>query len=199
ALGALGGVVLLAVVVVVVVVLVVAGWFVVTYNGLVRLRNRLQGAWAQIDVQLRRRYDLIPNLVATVKGYATHEQAVFTAVTQARAHAVASTGRPSMHAADENQLVGTLNRLFAVAEAYPKLRASENFLQLQNELSLTEDRIQAARRFYNANVRDYRNQTRQFPGVLFAGTFHMGMIDFFEIESPAFRVAPTVGFDPVVA
>ncbi len=166
----------------------------VQYNRMVSLRNRCKESWSNVDTELKRRYDLIPNLVATVKGYATHEQALFAAVTQARAHAIGSTGRPAIQAADENRLVDTLNRLFAVAEAYPKLLAAGNFLQLQNELSMTEDRIQAARRFYNANVRDYRNQIRQFPGVMFAGMFGMGEIDFFEIASPHFRTAPPVSF-----
>ncbi len=171
---------------------------IVQFNRMTSLRNRCKESWSNVDTELKRRYDLIPNLVAAVKGYATHEQAVFTAVTQARAQAIASTGRPALQAQDENHLVGQLNRLLAVAEAYPKLRAADSFLQLQNELSLTEDRIQAARRFYNANVRDYRNQTRQFPGVFFAGMFGMGEIDFFEIQSPAFGQAPVLSFGQTV-
>lgn len=162
------------------------------FNRMVALRNRCAESWSNVDTELRRRYELIPNLVATVKGYAKHEQDVLAAVVQARAAALASTGRPTDQARDENTLVRALDRLLAVAEAYPQLKASSNFLRLQEELAMTEDRIQAARRFYNANVRDYRNQTRQFPGVVFAGLYRMREIDFFEIESPHMRSAPRV-------
>jgi LemA protein len=162
------------------------------FNRMVTLRNRVHESWSNVDTELKRRYDLIPNLVESVKGYAKHEKDVVAAVSAARARAIASAGRPSTQAADENALVRAVNRLFAVAEAYPQLRASENFLQLQNELSNTEDRIQAARRFYNGNVRDYLNQTRQFPGVLLARMFGMGPEDYFEIDSVAMRQAPRV-------
>ena len=164
------------------------------FNRMTGLRNRVAESWSNVDTELKRRYDLIPNLVATVKGYAAHESQVFNAVSQARAAAVASKGRPATQAQDENVLVGAIDRLLAVAEAYPQLKASGNFLSLQQELALTEDRIQAARRFYNANVRDYRNQTRQFPGALFAGMFGMGELDYFEIGSPHFRQSPAVAF-----
>src|SRR5260370_11373910 len=125
--------------------------FIASYNGLVRLRNRIQGAWAQIDVQLRRRYDLIPNLVETVKGYATHEKGTFEAVTEARANAINAQG-PAQQAAAENVISGALKSLFAVAEAYPELKANQNFLALQEELTGTEGRIAYARQFYNDNV-----------------------------------------------
>ncbi|MES2155913.1 MAG: LemA family protein [bacterium] len=173
------------------ILIVAIPWF--QYNRMVTLRNRCSESWSNVDTELKRRYDLIPNLVATVKGYAAHEKEVLTQVVQARAAAIASsTTGAARHAANENALVGAMNRLLAVAEAYPTLRANTNFLQLQTELALTEDRIQAARRFYNANVRDFRNQTHTFPGVFFAGWFGMRDIAFFEVGSPAFRVAPTV-------
>ncbi|MAE60333.1 MAG: hypothetical protein CMJ49_03140, partial [Planctomycetaceae bacterium] len=129
-------------------------WLIATYNGLVRLRQHVRESWSGIDTELRRRYDLIPNLVETVKGYAAHERETLEAVVRARQAAVESRGSPASQAADENVLVDTLGRLFALAEGYPDLKASGNFLELQNELVNTEDRIQAARRFYNANVRD---------------------------------------------
>jgi len=168
------------------------------YNRMVSLRNRCKESWSNVDTELRRRYELIPNLVATVKGYARHEQGTVAAVVQARARALASTGRPASQALDENVLVHAIDRLLAVAEAYPDLKASQNFLQLQTELAVTEDRIQAARRFYNGNVRDYRNQTRQFPGVLFAGLFGMGEVEFFEIGSPHYRTVPHVDLHAAV-
>ena len=175
----------------VVLLAVVVTWF--QYNRMVTLRNRCTESWSNVDTELRRRYDLIPNLVATVKGYAAHEQAVMAHVSQARTMALSSSSAgAARHTANENALVGALDRLLAVAEAYPDLKASASFLRLQSELAMTEDRIQAARRFYNANVRDYRNQTRTFPGVALAGAFGMRDAAFFEIESPAFRVAPRV-------
>ena len=162
------------------------------YNRLVTLRNRCTESWSNVDAELRRRYDLVPNLVETVKGYAAHERSALEAVTEARARAVASRGRPSEQAADERPLVAALGRLLAVAEAYPDLKASRNFLQLQEELVNTEDRIQASRRFYNGNVRDHRNATRQFPGFLFARLFRFGEIDFFEVEAVAAPAPPVV-------
>lgn len=161
------------------------------YNRMVTLRNRCTESWANVDTELRRRHDLVPNLVAAVKGAAAHERAVLAAVTQARAHALAAKDRRSLEGA-ENELARAMGRLLALAEAYPALKASRNFLQLQDELAITEDRIQAARRFYNANVRDYRDQTRQFPGVLVANLFGFGAVPFFEVESPAMRRAPAV-------
>lgn len=162
------------------------------FNRMVVLRNRIRESWGNVDTELRRRHDLVPNLVAAVKGYAAHERQVLESVVAARARAAAPHGRRQEAAAHESVLAGALERLLAVAEAYPRLRASEGFLRLQAELANTEDRIQASRRFYNANVRDYRNQTRQFPGVLFAAIYRMGPIDFFEVSSLAVRRAPRV-------
>lgn len=161
------------------------------YNRMVTLRNRCNESWSNVDTELRRRHDLVPNLVAAVKGAAAHERTVFNAVTQARARALEAKDRHALEGA-ENELARAMGRLLALAEAYPSLKASRNFLQLQDELAITEDRIQAARRFYNGNVRDYRDQTRQFPGVLVANAFRFGEIAFFEVESPAMRHAPAV-------
>ena len=168
------------------------GWAVVTYNALVRLRNQTRESWSGIDTELKRRYDLIPNLVASVRGYVTHERETLEAVALARARAVASTGSPESQARDENVLVGQLRRLQAVAESYPTLKASENFLTLQQELTNTEDRIQAARRFYNANVRDLNTRIQQFPSNLVAGAFGFQRSEFFEIEQAIERQAPVV-------
>jgi LemA protein len=154
-----------------VIVLVPLIYVVVTYNTLVALRNHIRDAWGNVDTELKRRYDLIPNLVATVKGYAAHEKEVFERVTQLRAQCMASQGRPQEQAVDENQLVAALQRMLAVVENYPQLKADQNFLHLQRELVNTEDRIQAARRFYNGNVRDYRNKCETFPSSLVAGVF----------------------------
>jgi LemA protein len=162
------------------------------YNSLVSGRNHVKESWSGIDTELKRRYDLIPNLVETVKGYATHERTVLELVIEARTRAVASTGSPSSQAQDENMLVGALKQLFAVVERYPDLKASANFLALQNQLTETEDRIQAARRFYNANVRDYDNRCQMFPTNLLAGTFHFQPAEFFEIESAVERQTPQV-------
>lgn len=165
-----------------VIVLVVVIWVVGTYNVLVRLRQHCRESWSGIDTELRRRYDLVPNLVETVKGYAAHERQTLQAVIDARSRAVASTGSPQSQAADENAFVGALRQLFAVSEGYPELKASQNFLQLQKELANTEDRIQAARRFYNANVRDMNTRVEVFPSNLLAGMFHFTPEEFFEIE-----------------
>ena len=169
-------------------------WGVATYNGFVRLRNLVQEAWRQIDVELHRRHDLIPNLVETVKGYAAHERAVFDEVTAARAAAAAPGSSPAEQAAQENQLTAALGRLFAVAEAYPQLRAADNFLALQAELTNTEDRIAAGRRFYNANVRQLNTKVESFPSNLIAGWFHFTRAEYFEAEDPAVRAVPTVDF-----
>jgi LemA protein len=162
------------------------------YNMLVRLRNHVRESWANVDTELKRRYDLIPNLVETVRGYATHERAVLENVTKARAVAVASTGRPASQAADENVLVQALKSLFMVVENYPQLRANQNFLRLQQALVDTEDRIQAARRFYNANVRDYNSRCQVVPSNIIAGMFGFELADFFEIEAAIERQAPQV-------
>jgi LemA protein len=162
------------------------------YNHLVGLRNRVTESWSNVDTELKRRYDLIPNLVETVKGYAAHERETLQRVTEARARAVASTGRPASQAADENALIETIKSLFAVVERYPDLKASRSFLALQEELTDTEDRIQAARRFYNGNVRDYNNSCQSVPTNIIAGMFRFQQADFFEIEAIAMRQAPKV-------
>ena len=159
-------------------------FLVFKYNSFVTLRNRVEEAWADIDVQLKRRYDLIPNLVNTVKGYASHESSVFEKVTEARTQAMGASSKGDMKeiAKAENQLAGTLKTLFAVSENYPTLRASENFQQLQNELTDTEDKIQAARRFYNGNVRDFNTKVETFPSNLIANLFHFASKEFFDID-----------------
>jgi LemA protein len=166
------------------VIAIILGWFVASYNGFVRLINRAKEAWADIDVQLRRRYDLIPNLVNTVKGYAAHEQTAFEKVTTARSAAMsaasAATALPA-RAAAENALSGALGRIFAIAEAYPELKANQNFLELQRELEDTENKIQAARRFYNTNVRDLNIKTATFPSNIIAGMFHFQPMEFFQL------------------
>jgi LemA protein len=169
-------------------------WFIATYNGLVRLRQHVAESWSGIDTELKRRYDLIPNLVETVKGYATHERQTLQMVVEARSRAVASTGSPRQQAADENVLVGSLRQLLAVAEGYPQLKANENFLQLQRELANTEDRIQAARRFYNANVRDLNTRVQVVPSNLVASMFGFREAEFFEIEDAVQRQAPQAKF-----
>lgn len=156
-------------------------WIVVIYNGLVTLRNRAKEAWSDIDVQLKRRYDLIPNLVETVKGYAKHEKELFEKVTEARARAIGATGVKEQAEA-ENMLTGALKSLFAVAENYPSLRASENFQKLQDELTDTENKIEAARRFYNANVRDLNIKIEKFPDNIVARMFGFKQMDLFELE-----------------
>ena len=168
---------------------------VLNYNGLVRARNSIRESWACIDTELKRRYDLIPNLVETVKGYAVHERQVLEEVVAARTRAVASTGSPNSQAADENMLVQALRQIFALAEAYPQLKADANFRKLQDELVNTEDRIQAARRFYNANVRDYNNRVQAFPSNIIAGLFSFRAAEYFEVEEVGIRQAVQVGFD----
>ena len=166
------------------VVALVFFWVISAYNRLVTLKNRAKEAWADIDVQLKRRYDLIPNLVETVKGYAAHERELFEKVTEARTKAMgAQTIKEKGEA--ENFLSSTLKSLFAVAENYPDLKASTNFLELQRELRDTEDKIQAARRFYNTNVRDLNIKIESFPANIIAETFRFGKIEFFEIEEAA--------------
>ncbi|MPV36836.1 LemA family protein [Georgenia subflava] len=185
------GVVLIIIGVVVVIVLI---WAIATYNGLVRLRNLVQEAWRQIDVELHRRYDLIPNLIETVKGYAAHERAVFDEVTEARAAAATPGTTPAQQAQQENQLTAALGRLFAVAEAYPELRAAEAFTRLQAELTNTEDRIAAGRRFYNANVRQLNTKVETFPPNIVASLFSFRRAEYFEANDPAVRTAPAVSF-----
>ena len=178
--------ILLAIVVVLVLVLITF------YNRLVRFRNRVENAWAQVDVQLKRRYDLIPNLVETVKGYASHERETFEAVTAARTRAAAAQG-PAEQGAAEGILGQALGRLFAVAEAYPELQADENFRQLQEELAQTENRIAVSRQVYNDTVLTYNTAIQTVPGVFFAGPFGFSKKDFFEVEDGA-REAPRVAF-----
>jgi len=151
------------------------------FNRFVSLRNRTKEAWADIEVQLKRRYDLIPNLVNTVKGYATHESNAFENVTKARSMAMGAQGPTGEHAQAENMLTGALKSVFAIAEAYPELKANQNFLALQNELSDTENKIQAARRFYNTNVRDLNISIESFPGNLVAGVFGFPKMEFFDL------------------
>ena len=160
---------------------VVILWVIYAFNRFVSLRNRAKEAWADIEVQLKRRYDLIPNLVNSVKGYATHESSAFENVTKARTMAMGATGPTPAHAQAENMLSGALKSLFAVAEAYPDLKANQNFLALQNELSDTENKIQAARRFFNSNVRDLNIGIESFPGNIIAGIFRFSKMEFFDL------------------
>lgn len=175
-----------------IIVLVLLG-IAALYNSLVVLKNRAKEAWADIDVQLKRRYDLIPNLVETVKGYATHERELFEKVTQARANAMSATGAKEKAGA-ENMLSDTLKSLFAVSENYPDLKASTNFLELQRELTDTEDKIQAARRFYNTNVRDLNIKIESFPANLIAGSLGFKQMDLFQTANEAEKEPTKVKF-----
>lgn len=167
-----------------VIAVVVVGFVIISYNSLVTLRNRVEEAWSDITVQLKRRADLIPNLVNSVKGYAAHESGVFEKVTEARS-AVMNAKGVAETADAENMLEGALKSLFAVAEAYPDLKANQNFLQLQNELVDTEDKIQASRRFYNGGVRDFNTKIQVFPVNIIAGMFNFKEREFFEVEDMA--------------
>lgn len=178
--------------IVIAIVAALVGALILLYNRLVTLRNRVENAWAQIDVQLKRRYDLIPNLVETVKGYASHERETFEAVTAARARAQSAQG-PAEQGAAEGILGQALGRLFAVAEAYPELQADENFRQLQDELAQTENRIAVSRQVYNDTVLTYNTTLQTFPGLLVAGPFGFSKREFFEVEGEA-REAPRVAF-----
>lgn len=171
---------------------IVIGLPVAWYNKLVRLRQLIRESWGNVDVQLRRRYDLIPNLVNVVKGYAQHERDALAMVIEARNRAQASHGRVGQQAADEQNFVRATRQLFAVAEAYPELKASANFLSLQQELINTEDRIAAARRFYNANVRDYNVARTTFPTMLIAGLGNFPPEEYFEIDDFTVRQAPKI-------
>jgi LemA protein len=174
------------------VVVVLVLWLVAVFNGLIRLRTRAQEAYSDIDVQLKRRYDLIPNLVESVKGYMAHEAGIFEKVTQARAQAMQATGPAKAGA--EDQLSGALKSLFAVAENYPQLKANENFLSLQNELTDTEDKIQAARRFYYGMVRDLNTRVQAFPSNIIAGMFGFAKMEFFGDLSDSERQPVQVKF-----
>lgn len=167
------------------IVLIVLGliilWIIFAYNSFVKLVNRTKEAWADIEVQLKRRYDLIPNLVNTVKGYATHESSAFENVTKARTMAMGAKGPTEDHAKAENMLTGALKSIFAISEAYPDLKANQNFLALQSELSDTENKIQAARRFYNGNVRDLNISIESFPNNVIASVFKFSKMELFDI------------------
>jgi LemA protein len=180
-LAGLGGVLLLAVI-----------WLAATYNRFVRLRQHIRESWSGVDVELKRRYDLIPNLVETVKGYARHEREVLERVIQLRNQAANPHATAEALAADESRMLMGLKQLFAVAEAYPALKADQNYLSLQRELALTEDRIAASRRFFNGNVREYNALRQSFPTNLIAGFFKFGPETFFELSSEAERVVPRV-------
>jgi LemA protein len=185
-------------VVVIVVLVLLAAWAVLLYNGLVQKRNRVDNAWAQAEVQLKRRHDLVPNLVETVKGYAAHERGTFDSVTQARAAAASAQG-PAQAGAAEGILGQALGRLFAVAEAYPELKANENFLDLQGQLRDTEDKIAISRQVYNDTVLTFNNAIQVFPAVLLAGALGFSKREFFEIDDGAERDAPQVSFAPPAA
>jgi len=179
--------------IILIIVAVIVLWIILNYNRLIILRNRTKEAWSDIDVQLKRRYDLIPNLVETVKGYASHERGVFEKVTEARTRAMGARSMKERGEA-ENMLSSTLKSLFAVAENYPDLKASTNFLELQRELRDTEDKIQAARRFYNTNVRDLDTKIESFPANIVASIFGFKQIEFFEIEEATARQPVSVKF-----
>lgn len=185
----------IAVYIIIGVVIVLALLLIFTYNGLVRLRNQVKNAWAQIDVQLKRRHDLIPNLVETVKGYAKHERETFEAVTNARNLAQGAVGKGvGTQSKAEVELSGALSRLLAVAERYPDLKANQNFLALQEELSSTENKISFSRQFYNDSVLNYNNKTQMFPSNIIAGMFGFKPGEFFEVQAEAERAAPKVSF-----
>jgi len=175
------------------ILVVVALWVASAYNGFIRLINRVKEAWADIDVQLKRRYDLIPNLVTAVKGYAKHESVAFENVSKARVAAM-GVGAPAEKGKAENMLTGALKSIFAIAEAYPDLKANQNFLELQKELSDTENKIQAARRFYNTNVRDLNIRVESVPNNIIASIFRFSKMELFELEAEAAREPVEVKF-----
>lgn len=179
--------------IVIAVAIIIVLWLILTFNGLVRRRYHVREAWSDIDVQLKRRHDLIPNLVETVKGYAAHERELFEKVSMARAAAMGASTKDEKDKT-ENTLSGTLKTLFAVAENYPQLKANENFMQLQDELSDTENKIQAARRFYNVNVMDYNTKIETFPTDLMAGMFGFKKEEFFGVENAGEREPVQVKF-----
>jgi LemA protein len=183
----------IVIIVIVAIVVIAIAYTVATFNGLIRLQQRADEGFSDIDVQLKRRHDLIPNLVETVKGYAAHERQTLENVTAARTAAVAATG-PEAQARAENQLTGALRQLFAVAENYPDLKASQNFLELQNEITDTEDKIQAARRFYNMTVRDLNIKVQSFPSSVIANQRGIQKREFFELDQPGDREVPEVSF-----
>ncbi len=176
-----------------IVIVIIVAWLIGVYNSLIKSRNRVDEAWSDIDVQLKRRYDLIPNLIETVKGYASHEKDVFQKVTEARANAMGAKGIEEKGQA-ENMLSQTLKSLFAVAEAYPELKATDNFAKLQDELTDTENKIQASRRFYNGNVRDFNTKIQIFPNNVVAGMLGFKKYDFFQIDNAEEKENPKVKF-----
>jgi LemA protein len=180
-------------IVLVVALVAVIGWAVITYNGLIKLRNLVQEAWRQIDVELTRRHDLIGNLVETVKGYAAHERGTLEDVVKARSAAMAPGQSPAAQAESENMLSQALGRLLAIVEAYPDLKANQNFMALQNELTATEDRIASARRYYNATVRDLNTKVETVPSNIIAGVFNIDRAEYFEAVGEQ-REAPRVDF-----
>lgn len=183
-------------IVLVVILVILALFLITTYNRLITLRQRVKEAWSDIDIQLKRRHDLIPNLIETVKGYAAHERGTFDDVTKARADAVAAgaSGSPQQMAQAENVLSGALRSLFAVAEAYPQLQAVQEFKDLSENLTATEDKIAFARRFYNGNVRDYNTALQTFPTNILAGVFRFGPEQYFELADQTDREVPQVKF-----
>ncbi len=182
------------VLIVIIAILVVAALYGIwAYNGLIRRRNQIENAWSQIDVQLKRRLDLIPNLVETVKGYAAHERETLDAVIRARNAAMAAPDTPNAQADANNQITGALRQLFALGEAYPDLKANQNFLALQEELTATEGRVAYARQFYNDSVLDYNNKLQQFPTMIFARMLKFERREYFEADEAA-RTVPTVQF-----
>jgi LemA protein len=174
-------------------IIIIVLWLILTFNGLVRRRYQVKEAWSDIEVQLKRRYDLIPNLIETVKGYLVHERTVFEKVTEARTRAINSQEK-SAKAEAENMLSNTLKTLFAVAENYPELKANTNFLDLQRELTDTENKIQAARRFYNSNIMEYNTKIEIFPNNLIAGVFGFKKEEFFDLESETEKEPVKVSF-----
>lgn len=179
--------------IVLLVVALLIAWVILSFNSLVRNRFRVREAWSDIEVQLKRRYDLIPNLVETVKGYMTHEKDVFEKVTEARAHSLSAKGHTEKGVA-EGELSATLKTLFAVSENYPELKANTNFMELQRELSDTENKIQAARRFYNGTVMDYNTKIHMFPGNIIAGAFRFTKEEFFQLDNEAAKEPVAVKF-----
>jgi LemA protein len=184
---------MLPVIIVIAIVVILVVVVIVAYNGLVRARNQIDNAWSQIDVQLKRRLDLIPNLVETVKGYAAHERETLAAVVEARNAAIAAPDTPKAQAEADGMLTGALRQLFALSEAYPDLKANQNFLSLQEELTATEGRVAYARQFYNDSVLTYDNKLESFPTVVLAKMFNFEPRDYFEADEAA-RSAPTVEF-----
>lgn len=181
-------------VIIVGIVVAVLLWVAINYNSLVRVRQHVRESWSDIDTELKRRYELVPNLVETVKGYAKHERELFESITRARAQAQGSTGTAGKQASDEKPLIDGMRKLFAVVEQYPELKASEHFLALQKELATTEDRIQRARRYYNANVREMNTRVEVFPSNLIATMFGFTQEEFFEVETSTIRQVVDVSF-----